>query len=160
MIKMYTEADIYLVPSTGGEPRQLTSESDRVFLSSIAWSPDGKLIVYQSPDKELSPTGYTLRVIPAKGGESRVVAKLRLHELAWSPDSRRIAFNDRSIQIISLDDGHVTDIDPGVTTTKLYDLDWSRDGARLVFAGYEGGGNGFWLMENFLPTTNSVKDSK
>ncbi len=148
---MFTEVDIYIIPSTGGEPRQLTSESDRVFFGSIAWSPDGKLLAYQSSQD----AGETLRVIPAKGGESRVVAKLRpMHlpnELAWSSDSRRVALNDGGIQIISLDDGRVADIDPGVTTTQLRGLDWSRDGARLVFTGYQGGGNGFWLMENFLP---------
>ncbi len=149
--RMFTEVDIYIIPSTGGEPRQLTSESDRVFFGSIAWSPDGKLLAYQSSQD----AGETLRVIPAKGGESRVVAKLRpMHlpnELAWSSDSRRVALNDGGIQIISLDDGRVADIDPGVTTTQLRGLDWSRDGARLVFTGYQGGGNGFWLMENFLP---------
>jgi len=154
--KMFTEADIFILPAAGGELRQLTSESDMVAFGSIAWSPDGKLLAYLSIDNEWSPAGNTLRVIPAEGEESRIVAKLRREfevniELAWSPDSRRIALNDPSIRIVSLDDGHVVDIDPHMSTTKIYHLDWSRDGEKLVFSGYQGGEVGFWLMENFLP---------
>jgi Tol biopolymer transport system component len=154
--KLFTEADICIIPAAGGEPRQLTSESDNVAFGSIAWSPDGKLLAYLSIDNEWSPAGNTLRVIPAEGGESRVVTKLRRQfevnvELAWSPDSRRIALNDGDIRIISLDEGSAVDIDPRLATTKTYHLDWSRDGEKLVFAGSRGGEVGFWLMENFLP---------
>lgn len=154
--KLFTEADICIIPADGGEPRQLTSESDMVAFGSIAWSPDGKLLAYLSIDNEWSPAGNTLRVIPAEGGESRVVTKRRREfevnvELAWSPDSRRIALNDGGIRIISLDEGSAVDIDPRVGTTKIYHLDWSRDGEKLVFAGYRGGEVEFWLMENFLP---------
>jgi Tol biopolymer transport system component len=136
-----------------------------VAFGSIAWSPDGKLLAYLSIDNQWSPEGNMVRVIPAEGGQSRAVTKLQRGfevnvELAWSPDSRRIALNDGTIKIISLDDGQVVDVDPGVKTTRLYHLDWSRDGEKLVFAGQQGGGPEFWLIGDFLPTGTGAKDLK
>ena len=151
------KADICIIPSAGGEPRQLTSKSDGVSFGAIAWSPDGKLLAYFSSEW---PEGDTVRVIPAEGGESRVVTKLqrscrRNNGLAWSPDSRRIAFNDGEvdIKIVSLEDGRVEGINPGVATKRILHVDWSRDGDKLVFGGFQGGDPECWVMENFLPAT-------
>jgi eukaryotic-like serine/threonine-protein kinase len=39
--------DLWLVPTTGGRPRQLTANNDsRLYFSSLAWSPDGRAIYY------------------------------------------------------------------------------------------------------------------
>ena len=153
------EMNIYIVQLNGGEPKPLKSESDHVAFGPIAWSPDGRLLAYFSRYEASSPDG-TLKVIPVDGGESRVVGKVQnihLHkELAWSPNSKRIAFNgpkywDKVIKVISLNDGSIVDIETNlVDTTSIYHLDWSPDGESLVFAGYTGGGPEFWLMENFL----------
>jgi Tol biopolymer transport system component len=157
--KRFTEADIFIVPAAGGEPKQLTTESDKVAFGSVAWSPDGKLLACLSGD---------VRVIPAEGGQSRAVTKLSQGfevniELAWSPDSRRIAFNDYpggGIKIVSLDDGQLVDVNTGVPTTRLYHLDWSPDGEKLVFAGQQGGVPEFWMIENFPAVGMGVKESK
>ena len=74
--------------------------------------------------------------------------------LAWSPDSQRIAFDDppNAIKIVSLGDGHIEDVDPGMVMTRISRVDWSRDGDKLVFGARLGGGEReFWLLENFLP---------
>jgi len=146
---------IFIISADGGEPRQLTRESDMLNFGCIAWSPDGKWLAYFSLEKEY----LRIKVVPAQGEPSRVVGKLEQGlnvqmELAWSPDSKRIAFNGgKVIKIMSLDDGSIVDVDPHLTDTHIYHLDWSRDGDRLVFAGRQGGNLGFWMMENFLPTT-------
>jgi Tol biopolymer transport system component/beta-lactamase regulating signal transducer with metallopeptidase domain len=168
IIKLFTEADIFILPAAGGEPRQLTAEPDMVAFGSIAWSPDGRLLAYFALNPEWpSPEETTIRVIPAEGGQSRVVAKLGKFdanmELAWSPDNRHIAFNafaGRSINIVSLDDGSVVDVDVHLSSARIHHLDWSRDGEKLVFAGYRGGQMGFWLIENFLPVGMDMKESK
>jgi Tol biopolymer transport system component len=152
--------NIYIVRADGGEPRQITSESDRVFdAAPVLWSPDGTLLAYFSRDKDDAADG-TLKVIPAGGGEPRVVAKVqRIYankEMAWSPDGKRIAYNafrpDNKIKIVSLDDGSIEAIEPDLKDVKeIYHLDWSPDGKTLVFGGYTGGGPEFWTVGNFLP---------
>ena len=167
------KANIYVIPAEGGEPKQLTSESDRVFdAGPVIWSPDGKLLAYFSRDTDDPADGTydapaadgTIKVIPAHGGEPRVVAKVRgiyaCKELAWSPDGQRIAYNttlsatssESKIEIVSLDDGSIAEIHPDlVVGTEFWYLDWSPDGERLVFLGWKRARPEFWVMENFLP---------
>jgi len=165
----YGDTNIYIVQVNGGEPKPLTSESDHVAFSPIAWSPDGKLLAYFSRDEANLPGDGTLNVIPVDGGEPHVVGKVQnIHpnrELAWSPDSKRIAFNgpefyDKVIKIISLKDGSIVDIETDLVDTKIYHLDWSPDGDRLVFGGWKGGSPEFWLMEDFLPDEKIQKKQR
>lgn len=153
--------NIYIVNITGGEPKPLTVESDRVNYSPIAWSPDGKMLAYYSIEGSIN-------IIPADGGKPRVVGQVQANnvntELAWSPDSKRIAFNhwmgsvdEPGIKIISLEDGNIVDIKTDLVDTNVYHLDWSSDGKKLVFGGYKGGGREFWLMEDFLPLVKRQK---
>ncbi|MBN1361061.1 MAG: PD40 domain-containing protein, partial [Sedimentisphaerales bacterium] len=162
MAEAFREANICLVPATGGEPRQLTTESDAFVFGAIAWSPDGKWIAYFSGDRERSPDSMSLRLIPAEGGPSRLVGKVQATsgvntELAWSPDSKRIALNGRLyekvIKIMSVDDGSTVDIVPNlVEPSSIWHLDWSRDGKQFVFAGGQGTADPeLWMIENFLP---------
>ena len=115
------------------------------------------MIAYLTKEKE-APYEKLLHIIGMESGESSIVGKIpqaTSHtELAWSPDSKRIAFNDaegKVIKIISLDDGSITDIETGLVDPYIYHLDWSPDGKRFVFCCLKGGDKGFWLMENFLP---------
>lgn len=156
------EKGIFIIPANGGEPRQLTRESDMVLLGYIAWSPDGKWLSYFSLDTESpeSESEVVLKVVPAEGGSSRVVGKLEHSfdvrmESAWSPDSKRIAFigtDYKVIKIMSLDDGSITEIDPHLEDTHIGNLDWSRERDRLVFTGSQADGLAFWMVENFLPS--------
>ena len=161
----FHEVNIYTVPVNGGDPKVLTSDSDSVKFCPIAWSPDGKMIAYFSSDKEDLGAGI-LKILSVDDGISRVVGKAqRAHaniELAWSPDSKRIAFNyastsgyDKVIKVISIDDGSIEDIETDLVDINCYHLDWSPDGDRFVFAGYQGDSPEFWLLENFLPESKT-----
>ncbi|MHC1766931.1 MAG: tetratricopeptide repeat protein [Verrucomicrobiia bacterium] len=154
--------NIFVIPSGGGEPRQITSETDRVFaVGPVIWSPDGALMAFFSQDKDTADG--TIKVIPATGGTVRVVTKVEAiyanKEMAWSPDSRRIAYNSPKdkIKIVSLADGKVEDIDPSLPGVTIYHLDWSPDGKRLVFGGASGGDSEFWMVGDFLSVSASPK---
>jgi Tol biopolymer transport system component len=105
-----------------------------------------------------------LNIVNVDNGTSRAVGEVSnfiVHtELAWSPDSRRIAFNDMEgevIKVMSVNDGSVKDIETSLVDARIFHLDWSPDGKRFVFVGYQGGDPEFWFLENFLPPLTSKK---
>jgi dipeptidyl aminopeptidase/acylaminoacyl peptidase len=81
-------AHLWLTPTTGGEPRQLTNaaKSD----SHPRWSPDGKRILFES-----SRSGsHQLWIIGVDGGEARQLTTISTGagEAQWSRDGKQIAF--------------------------------------------------------------------
>ena len=114
------------------------------------------MIAYLTAEKE-APNTSNMNVINVFNGESRVVGEVPAFghiELAWSPDSKRIAFNEvgiKAIKVMSLSDGSIEDIKTGLVDAYIYHLDWSPDGERFVFGGATGGNKELWLMDGFLP---------
>jgi dipeptidyl aminopeptidase/acylaminoacyl peptidase len=85
-----SNADVWLVPMAGGEPRRLTTH--KASDSSPAWSPDGRRIAFVSKrDGDAEPQLY---VMPVDGGEPERVSDMPLgvSDPLWLPDGKRIAF--------------------------------------------------------------------
>lgn len=81
------QSRIWLVETTGGEPRQLTA-GPKVD-SSPRWSPDGSQLAFTSNRAE----GNQLFLICLAGGEARQLTKGKQSGTAvWSPDGKQIAF--------------------------------------------------------------------
>jgi dipeptidyl aminopeptidase/acylaminoacyl peptidase len=82
--------DIYLVPFTGGEPRQLTSSAG--VEKAYSWSPDSSSVVFSAKrgDDEKSQI-YAIRI---DGGEARRITNSEhgASNPLWSPDGTMIAF--------------------------------------------------------------------
>jgi Tol biopolymer transport system component len=163
---LYGEMGIYITNSSGGEPKLLLLEPEK-FIYSINWSPDGKWIAYLKEDKLSKNEPSSLNIINVNDGSSRIVGKVSnfnvFTELAWSPDNKKIAFNDKEgkeIKIMSVEDGSLKDIKTGLVNANIYNLDWSPDGKRFVFAGYQGGIPEFWVMEDFLPLEKLAQSSE
>jgi len=82
---------IYVAPlGSRGEPRRFTQgKRDH----SPRWSPDGKTLAFVS-SRNNKPQVY---LAPMDGGEARQLtkAKFGVNQIAWSPDSKRIAYAGR-----------------------------------------------------------------
>ena len=77
------KGDIYTVPTTGGEARQLTTNPG--YDAYPVWSPDGSLIAFGS-DREGS---MDIFVMPSKGGTAKRLTTSSVNEIpkAWLEDS-------------------------------------------------------------------------
>jgi imidazolonepropionase-like amidohydrolase/Tol biopolymer transport system component len=129
--------DIYVMPSKGGAPVNLTK--DEALDTDPSWSPDGRSLVYSS-DKG-SPH-LQLWVRDMRSGQSRRVTNITTQPqgASFSPDGRKIVFFNvdgewrvAEMSILDLASGQVTRIhdslpQPGTPT-------WSPDGKRIALAG-------------------------
>ena len=85
--------DVYVVPTTGGNPKRLTYHpgSDRV----RGWTPDGRRIVFASARISAPQQAYTkLWTIGLDGGLPDQIPMPRAFSAAYSPDGRRIAYEE------------------------------------------------------------------
>jgi Tol biopolymer transport system component len=106
-------------------------------------SPDGSQVAYirgtvsSAPGAESST--YDLMVIDADGTSPRTLVTDRplLGFPTWAPDGRQIAYDDgitnTAILILNLDTGAVREVGRGVAS------DWSPDGERFAYVGWEAG---------------------
>ncbi len=83
-----TNSDVWLVPTTGGEPRQLTRSPrhDR----HPRWSPDNRFLVFESNRDGT----FQLYIMPVAGGEPHRLTGIATEANApvWSPDGKQVAF--------------------------------------------------------------------
>ena len=83
-----SNADLYLIPTAGGEPKRLTTSAGPD--NHPRWSPDGKTIAFNS-----TRSGSTqVWLLPVDGGEARPLTKLPVEATGpiWSPTGEHVAF--------------------------------------------------------------------
>lgn len=137
--------DIYVANADGTEPARLT-ESPDIAEDRLAWSSDGASLAYTVAQE----SGFQVLVIPADGGDSRVVYEtdLPLSTVAWSPDAEHLFFAAQTpdelgtaISSVSLNgDDLRVEYDPAASSDFTPGIDWltfSPDGTRLAFAASE-----------------------
>ncbi len=83
-----TNSDVWLLPSSGGEPKQLTNapKHDR----HPRWSPDGKWIAFESNRNG----SYQIYLVSPEGGDAKQLTSISTEATAavWSPDGKSLAF--------------------------------------------------------------------
>ncbi len=131
--------DIFSVPAENGYVKDLTRTSG-VAERYPAWSPDGKSMAYWS-DKSGE---YELYV--AEVGKENAAKKLTSYgagfrySLFWSPDSKKLAFIDKAMQIKVYDiaTNQTTDIDKALRYShgnlEGFLVSWSPDSRWLTYA--------------------------
>lgn len=157
--------NITTINSSGSEEKILATVSDK-FILSLVWSPDGKMLAYLSKENK-APHTNQINFINAENGTSifrwEVPSADTDIELAWAPNSRRIAFNDgerKVIKIMTVNNGNIEDIKTNLGDVKIGHIDWSPDGEKFVFAGSKGGEAEFWFLENFLPLEKLAQEKE
>ena len=124
-----------------GEPRRFTFSDKRD--GAPRWSPDGRWLAFTSNRGE-EKTPAQLYVIPAEGGEARVLtsAKEGIEEVVWSPDSTRLAYTMR-VRDAAYEEEDDKKRAPRRITRLFYKLDnvgWTSDRRKHVFVVPDGGG--------------------
>jgi dipeptidyl aminopeptidase/acylaminoacyl peptidase len=132
--------NLWLVPSAGGWPTQLTISDQRQ--AEPAWSPDGKQIAYIS-DKDGDELWNIYLVSPISGEVTNLTAMpdAASEAPAWSPDSRSVAYMTKAkssasyeIQIIDVATRrttHVTRSSPPQLGN--FSPIWSHDGSHIAY---------------------------
>jgi len=91
--------DVYVMPAAGGDPRRLTYHpgADRV----RGWTPDGHRVVFAS-GRDCAPQESFLRLwtVGIEGGPPEALPLPRAFSGAYSPDGRRMAFDEISTAFI------------------------------------------------------------
>jgi dipeptidyl aminopeptidase/acylaminoacyl peptidase len=89
-----TNGDLFLVPTSGGEPKRITSNPG--FDGHPTYSPDGRYIAYHSQKTpEYESDRWRLMIFDRAAGTHVEVAESfdrSVDEIVWSPDSKQIYF--------------------------------------------------------------------
>lgn len=145
---LVARGDVWTAPAKEGSPRNLTRTSG-VAERDASWSPDGRWIAYFS-----DATGeYELYMTQSDGrGETKQLTHdgtCFRYNPVWSPDSKKIAFTDKTGAIFLLDvgTGESKEIDRDPWDAGPPSMTWSHDSRWLAYdhPGEESNNNAVWL---------------
>lgn len=84
-------ADVYVIPATGGEPKRLTWHASADMVQG--WTPDSRSIVFTSSRAASAPSATTrFWTVPMAGGFETVMPMPRAYQGKISPDGKHIAY--------------------------------------------------------------------
>ena len=146
-------ADVYLVPVTGGDVKRLTFDGRSC--RGLAWTADGKEIVFSSWPSWLSNTGLRLLRISTSGGNSVPVTagEENACTLAISRQGDLLAysqeFGDTNVWRLNVrGEGARTPSRLISSTRQDFGPQYSPDGKRIAFTSARSGSNEVWVCDS------------
>ncbi len=129
--------DVFTVPVHRGDVRNLTKSSN-AFDRYATWSPDGKWIAYISD----ASGEDELYMAPADGAKppTRLTFKGHCKKYApvWSPDSRKIAFSDKDLNLYYVDVRTKQEkLVDKAQYWEIHQYTWSPDSRYIAYQKYE-----------------------
>jgi Tol biopolymer transport system component len=146
--------DIYFMDTDGSHKFRMTNTETNK--SGLAWSPDGKSILYSSYVEGASKDGVILYLFSIDGTDVRPLTSEFewVFSFDWSPDGKRIAFDSYQypiqqigITLMDIDGANVIRINNEPPDTGKSYPAWSPDGSKIAYVSYWIGGNGISIME-------------
>jgi len=125
---------IFIVPSEGGEARQIAVPGDGVPLNP-SWSPDGKWLAYTNTN--------SIWIVASEGGSPRQLTtaadQVAENELRWSPDGKTIAYfgADKTLRLTAVTVGPSQVLTRIPLANYFLGLSWSPDGSKLAYTTIE-----------------------
>jgi tricorn protease len=125
--------DVYTVPAKEGSIRNLT-RTPGIREQKVSWSPDGKWIAYVS-DRTGEDEIY---IVPQDGlgKEQPITSGYKGFKFApeWSPDSKKIAWADKDINLwwVDINDKKPVKVDHG-NYAEITNYSWSQDSKWLTY---------------------------
>jgi Tol biopolymer transport system component len=136
----------YVIPALGGlERKVLTSNGSRFDDSSMDWSPDGKYLAYVDRGPGQSEAIFVLSVANPKDKRPLTTSVGQSWDYFphFSPDGQTVAFvrfaDVRDIFLVRTAGGEAKRLT--FDDTFIYGLDWTPDGAYIVFSSVRLGGS-------------------
>jgi len=130
--------ELFSVPAENGYVENLTQTSG-VAERYPAWSPDGKHIAYWS-DESGEYELYLMDVLTGKEEKVTSYGPGYRYQLFWSPDSKKLAFVDKSMKIkfYEIDNKRTIDVDQGLSmfhgNLQRFRVSWSPDSRWLAYS--------------------------
>ena len=137
--------EILVVPSSGGDPLQITSDDVRIY--GLAWGSDSRSLFFSS---FRIVNQLNLWNIPVTGGEPQLIptGSKNLQDPAISPDGKSIAF------VEDVTDENIWEIAPNIQPRPLirssradHSQQFSPDGTKIVFASERTGNYEIWIAD-------------
>jgi Tol biopolymer transport system component len=136
---------IYVIPAVGGAERKLLTPKEIGF--GMEWSPDGKYLVYG--DRRTDQETETLFLVAVDNPEDKrplttFVGQIYDYDPHFSPDGQTVAFvrflDVRDIFLVRTAGGEPKRLT--FDDTFIYGLNWTPDGAYIIFSSDRQGGRG------------------
>ena len=153
---------LYVVNADGSGHRTLTRRIGDGAADSLAWSPDGRKLLFllEHGSAPLCAICYRLYVLNADGsglrdltrklGRSRGPGPGPASDPVWSPDGRKIAFvrlNTRlGVYVVNADGSGMRNLTPKPMGAAYAAPAWSPDGRKIAFASERDGNSEIYLM--------------